>query len=441
MNVVCLGSRIVGRDLAWQLVQIFLKARFSGAERHRRRIAKTTALEGHTSMKDNPLLRLASLGQSVWLDLLNRPMLTSGSLERLIREDGLRGVTSNPAILAKAIVGSHDYDDSLRELAAEGRSVEEAYTTLVIDDIRSAADRFRPLFDQTGGREGLVSLEVSPHLARDTDGTIAEARYLWSTVERPNVLIKVPGTREGLPAIEQLIAEGINVNVTLLFSLERYRQVAEAYLAGLERRRKHGMSLESIASVASFFISRIDSLVDPILQRWSQGEGPRAELARSLEGEVAVSCGKLAYQIYKEIFSSERFHQLASQGASAQRLLWASTSTKNPAYPDVKYVEALIGPETISTMPLETLEAYRDHGEPASRLEDDVAFAHDVFDQLRQLGIDLESLTDQLEEEGIRAFVEPFDRLMAALKSELAAALSDIVDVRPESEPKGEAAS
>lgn len=430
MNVLCLGGRVLDPELAWQLVRIFLDARFTGAQRHRRRLAKIAALERQAIMKHNPLIQLDLLGQSVWLDLLSRQLVRSGDLDRLIREDGLRGVTSNPAILEKAIAGSLDYDDSIRELASQGKSLDDAYTTLVVDDIRAAADRFRALYDQTGGREGLVSLEVSPHLAHDTDGSIAEGRYLWSLVNRPNVLIKIPGTPEGLPAIRQLIFEGINVNVTLLFSLDRYREVADAYLSGLEDRLKHGMSVESIASVASFFISRIDSTVDTLLERSAQGNGPYAELARSLRGQVAISCGKLAYQIYKEVFSSDRFRQLTAQGAKSQRLLWASTSTKNPSYKDTKYVEALIGPDTISTMPLETLEAYRDHGEPACRLEEDVPYAHDILDQLRQLGIHLDEVTGELEAQGIQKFVEPFDRLLETLKSELAAALNDIVDVR-----------
>lgn len=374
-------------------------------------------------MKDNPLRQLTALGQSVWLDLLSRRLLTSGELERMIRGDGLRGVTSNPAIWEKSIGGSHDYEEAIRTLAGRGQSLEEAYTTLVVEDIRGAADLLRPTYDQTDGQDGLVSLEVSPHLAHDPDGTIAEARFLWSLVNRPNLMIKVPATREGLPAIEHLIFEGINVNVTLLFGLDRYREVVHAYCSGLENRRKHGMALDAVVSVASFFISRIDTLIDPLLEHRAKNEGPRAELARSLEGQVAIACAKLAYQIYQDLFSSERFQQLAAEGARRQRLLWASTSTKNPAYSDVKYVEALIGPETISTMPLETLEAYRDHGEPAVRLEEDVPFARDVLDELRQLGISLEDLTEELEEEGITKFVEPYDRLMNTLQKEMDASL------------------
>lgn len=391
-------------------------------------------------MNHNPLRQLAALGQSVWLDLLSRRLLSSGALERLIRDDGLRGVTSNPAIWEKAFAGSRDYDEQIRTLAARGLSLEEAYTTLVVDDIRGAADLFRDLFHASEGRDGLVSLEVSPHLAHDTDGTIAEARFLWSLVNRPNVLIKVPGTREGLPAIEHLIFEGINVNVTLLFGLDRYREVTQAYLSGLENRRKRGMALEGIISVASFFISRFDALVDPLLEHRAQGDGPRAELARSLQGQVGIACGKLAYQIYKEVFASERFRQLSAEGARSQRVLFASTSTKNPAYKDVKYVEALIGPETINTMPLETLDAYRDHGDPALRLEEDLPFARDVLDELRQLALNPEELAEELEEEGVTKFVEPFDRMMETLKTEMAAALSDIADARAsESDSSGEA--
>ncbi len=437
MNVICLGGRVVGRDLAWHLVRIFLDARFTGAQRHRRRLEKVAAAERWAVMKSNPLVRLQALGQSVWLDLLSRRLITSGDLDRLIREDGLRGLTSNPTILEKAIAGSLEYDESIRQLAVQGASLENAYTTLVLDDIRAAADLFRPAFDESGGRDGFVSLEVSPHLAHDPDGTIAEARFLWSTVDRPNVLVKVPATREVLPAIEHLIFEGINVNVTLLFSLDRYREVVEAYLSGLQWRLKRGMSVESVTSVASFFISRIDTLADAILQKRAETDDANAELARSLQGQVAVASAKLAYQTYKEIFTGSRFRQLMAQGAHSQRLLWASTSTKNPAYKDVKYVEALIGPETISTLPLETLDAYRDHGDPASRLEEGVPQARQVLDQLQQLGVSLQEITDQLEAEGIRKFVEPMDQLMETLKSELAAAVNDVVDLHAE-RPNGQ---
>ncbi len=379
-------------------------------------------------MRDNPLLKLNSFGQSIWLDFLRRGMITSGELQQLIEEDGLRGMTSNPSIFEKAIAGSHDYDDAIRALALEGKSVEEMYQTLTVEDVQRAADLFRPIYDQTEGGDGFVSLEVSPHLAHDTDGTIAEARRLWAALDRPNVFIKVPATQEGVPAIQQLISAGINVNVTLLFGLPRYRKVAEAYIAGLEARAEQDKPNQRVASVASFFLSRIDVLVDPMLEKVMQAGGPAAKTAESLHGQVAIASAKVAYQIYQEIFSSERFLELADQGARTQRLLWASTSTKNPAYSDVKYVEGLIGPDTVNTVPLETLNAYRDHGQPALRLEEHVPEAYEVLDHLPQVDVDLGAVTQQLEDEGVEKFNKPFDKLMATLKEERAAALKEPLD-------------
>jgi transaldolase/glucose-6-phosphate isomerase len=379
-------------------------------------------------MRDNPLLKLNSFGQSIWLDFLRRGMITSGELQQLIEEDGLRGMTSNPSIFEKAIAGSHDYDDAIRALALEGKSIEEMYQTLTVEDVQQAADLFRPIYDQTQGGDGFVSLEVSPHLAHDTDGTIAEARRLWDALDRPNVFIKVPATQEGVPAIQQLISEGINVNVTLLFGLPRYRKVAEAYIAGLEARAEQGKPVQRVASVASFFLSRIDVLVDPMLEKVMQAGGPKAKTAESLHGQVAIASAKVAYQMYQEIFDSERFLELADQGARTQRLLWASTSTKNPAYSDVKYVEALIGPDTVNTVPLETLNAYRDHGQPALRLEEHVPEAYEVLDHLPQVDVDLGEATQQLEDEGVEKFNKPFDKLMATLEEERAAALKEPLD-------------
>jgi transaldolase/glucose-6-phosphate isomerase len=378
-------------------------------------------------MKDNPLRKLESFGQSMWLDFLRRGML-SGELQQLIEEDGLSGMTSNPAIFEKAIAGSHDYDEAIGTLALEGKSVEEMYQTLTVEDVQRAADLFRPTYEEREGRDGFVSLEVNPHLAHDTDGTIAEARRLWAALDRPDVFIKVPATLEGLPAIQQLISEGINVNVTLLFGLPRYRKVAEAYIAGLEDRAAQGKPLDRVASVASFFLSRIDVLVDPMLEKLMRAGGRQAELAQSLHGQVAIASAKVAYQMYKEIFDSERFHKLAARGARPQRLLWASTSTKNPAYSDVKYVEALIGPDTVNTVPLETLNAYRDHGDPAPRLEEDVAEVREVLDLLPQVGIDIAQVTQQLEDEGVEKFNKPFDQLMVTLEEERDAALKEPVD-------------
>jgi transaldolase/glucose-6-phosphate isomerase len=378
-------------------------------------------------MKDNPLRKLESFGQSMWLDFLRRGML-SGELQQLIEEDGLSGMTSNPAIFEKAIAGSHDYDEAIGTLALEGKSVEEMYQTLTVEDVQRAADLFRPTYEEREGRDGFVSLEVNPHLAHDTDGTIAEARRLWAALDRPDVFIKVPATLEGLPAIQQLISEGINVNVTLLFGLPRYRKVAEAYIAGLEDRAAQGKPLDRVASVASFFLSRIDVLVDPMLEKLMRAGGLQAKLAEGLHGLVAIASAKVAYQMYKEIFGSERFHKLAARGARPQRLLWASTSTKNPAYSDVKYVEALIGPDTVNTVPLETLNAYRDHGDPAPRLEEDVAEVREVLDLLPQVGIDIAQVTQQLEDEGVEKFNKPFDQLMVTLEEERDAALKEPVD-------------
>jgi transaldolase len=371
-------------------------------------------------MRSNPLIAIQSFGQSIWLDDIRRGMLTGGDLQRLVDEDGLRGVTSNPAIFDKAISGSTDYDDIIASLAGQGQSVDAIYRTLTVQDVQMAADVFRPLYDTSGGDHGFVSLEVNPHLAYRTQDTIEEARELWRALGRPNVFIKVPATAKGLPAIQQLISEGISVNVTLLFGLPRYRRVAEAYLAGLEQRLALGRPIDGIRSVASFFLSRIDVLVDPKLEAMMDGGGPAARTAQDLRGQVAIASAKQAYQIYKEIFHSPRFRQLADRGARPQRVLWASTSTKNPDYPDVKYVEALIGPETVNTLPRDTLEAYRDHGQPAARLEEGVAESRTRLDQIAQIGIDIDQVTEQLEQEGVEKFNRPFDNLMQTLADERA---------------------
>ena len=367
-------------------------------------------------MKKNPLLKLQSFGQSIWLDFIRREMLDSGELARMIDNDGLSGVTSNPAIFEKAIAETDDYNEAIQVLAGAGKSPVEIYEELVVEDIRKAADIFRPLYDRTDGTDGFVSLEVSPLLAHDTAATLFEARRLWERVNRPNLMIKVPGTWEGLPVIRKLIGEGINVNVTLLFDVFRYRAVAEAFLDGLESRASRGLPLERIASVASFFLSRIDTLIDPLLEKKIEAGGPLAALAASLHGETAIASAKAAYQISKEIFGDMRFKRLAAQGATAQRLLWASTGTKNPAYSDVKYVDALIGPGTVNTAPPETLAAYRVHGNPASRLEDRKEEASLFQKQLAEIGIDLGKMTQQLEDEGVAKFVQPFESLMNMLK-------------------------
>ncbi|HAO78692.1 MAG TPA: transaldolase [Verrucomicrobia subdivision 3 bacterium] len=383
-------------------------------------------------MKDNPLLELEAFGQSIWMDFIQRGMIASGQLKQLIEKDGLRGVTSNPSIFEKAIAGSHDYDDAIRALALEGKSVDQIYDSLTVEDIQRVADLFRPVYDRLDGADGFVSLEVSPYLARDTARTIADARRLWVAVARPNVMIKVPATMEGLPAIQQLIGEGINVNITLLFGLPRYRQVAEAYLAGLETLAAQDKPLKSVASVASFFLSRIDVLLDPTLEKLMATDKSKADFGKTFHGQVAIFSAKAAYQIYQDIFANERFGKLKAKGARTQRLLWASTSTKNPAYNDLKYVEALIGPETIDTIPLETLAAYRDHGKPAARLTNDAEQASKTLLRLGEVGIDLDMATQRLEDEGIQKFIKAFDVLMNTLKEEQSQMLS-----RPQVEPTG----
>lgn len=379
-------------------------------------------------MNKNPLLGLEAFGQSIWLDYLRRNALDNGELKQWIDQDGASGLTSNPSIFEKAIAGSHDYDNAIRALALEGKTVAEIYQALTVEDIQRAADLFRPIYDRLDGADGFVSLEVSPKLAHDTAGTVEEARRLWNAVNRPNLLIKVPATSEGLPAIQQLIVEGINVNITLLFGLPRYRGVAEAYLSGLETLAAKGKPLNRIASVASFFLSRIDVLVDPILEKIRLQGGHQAEIVAGLHGEVAIASAKAAYQIYQEIFGGERFQKLAKLGARTQRLLWASTGTKNPEYSDVKYIETLIGKDTINTVPLETLTAYRDHGQPASRLEEGTQEAYQVLEGLRQAGIDLDACTQELEDDGAKKFDKAFELLMAALEEKRASSLKEPID-------------
>jgi transaldolase / glucose-6-phosphate isomerase len=354
----------------------------------------------------NPLLALIDEGQSVWYDYLRRSLITSGELERLITEDGLRGMTSNPSIFEKAISGSSDYDEQLAELrAAGGGEPKRLFERLALRDITDAAGAFRPVFDETRGRDGFVSIEVSPTLAHDTEGTIAEAERLWRALDLPNVMIKVPATPAGIPAIRTLTARGVNVNVTLLFGVPVYEQVAEAYIAGLESRAEEKSDVAQIASVASFFVSRIDTLADALLQQ-------RDEVGRELEGKIAIANAKVAYERYKEIFAGERWEALASKGTRTQRLLWASTSTKNPAYPDVYYVEALIGPDTIDTVPPATFEAFRDHGKPGPTLGEGIDEAHETLLDLAELGISLDEITDRVLEEGVELFSDSFAKLL-----------------------------
>jgi transaldolase len=372
-------------------------------------------------MKSNPLLELQSLGQSIWIDFISRGIISSGELQRMIKEDGVSGVTSNPSIFEKAITKSDDYDEAIRALTVQGKTTDEVYQLLTVEDIQMVADVLRPTYDRTDGQDGFVSLEVSPNLAHDTQGTIQEARLLWSLVGRPNSMIKVPATREGLDAIKELTGEGVNVNITLLFGLPRYQEVVNAYLDGLEILANKGGNLHFVASVASFFLSRIDVLLDPVLETKKKESGPAAEIASILRGQVAIASARVAYQLYKEFFHSDRFARLAAKGARPQRLLWASTSTKNPIYGDTKYVEPLIGPETINTVPVETLHAYRDHGRPQLSLEQNISRAYHTLNKLSLVGIDLERATQQLEEEGVEKFVSALERLMLSLREKQAA--------------------
>ena len=372
-----------------------------------------------TATKTNPLKDLLKFGQSVWLDYIRRDLLTSGELKRLIEEDGLRGMTSNPAIFEKAIAGGTLYDDllnSLRsrtELDAKGR-----YEILAIRDIQDAADFLRPVYESSKRRDGYVSLEVSPYLARDTQATIEEARRLWQAVGRENVMIKIPGTAEGIPAFQQAIGEGINVNVTLLFAQDVYVRVAEAYISGLEQFGARGGDISRMASVASFFISRIDSAVDTLLDARLRAskDAREQEQLKSVLGKVAIANGKQTYQKYQAIFGTERWKALAARGGQTQRVLWASTSTKNPAYRDVLYVEEMIGADTVDTIPPATFDAFRDHGKARPSLTEDVASAQLTMETVDKLGISMKEVTDKLTDDGVRLFAEAFDKLLAAVE-------------------------
>jgi len=374
-------------------------------------------------MKRNPLKELAELGQSVWLDYIHRDLLTSGRLRQLIEDDGVRGLTSNPAIFQKAIAQGGAYDEDVRRLALDGRDAAAIADALTIADVRAAADEFRPVWEQTGGWDGFVSLEVNPHLARDTEASVAEARRLWESVARPNVMIKIPGTAEGLPAIHRCLAEGININVTLLFGLARYREVTETWLAAMEERLARGQPVKTVHSVASFFLSRIDVLLDPKLEELAARGGPTGAAARELRGQAAIANAKGAWRLWHEVVGSPRFLPLADAGAAPQRVLWASTGTKDPHYSDVKYVEALIGPQTVNTMPVETLDAYRDHGDPQPRLSEGLDDAERVLSRLAELGLDVAQAATQLEEEGVAKFAKPYDQLVETLEEARRAAL------------------
>ena len=363
----------------------------------------------------NRVAKISDFGQSIWLDYIRRNFILSGELKKMIDEDGLKGVTSNPAIFEEAISKSNDYNKSLAELAKTNNSAKNIFWSVAIEDVRNAADALAEVYKKTNGLDGYVSLEVSPQLALEAGETIEEARFLWKEINRKNAMIKVPGTKQGLLAINELITEGINVNVTLLFGLERYREVAEAYIDGLERRASVGRPINHVASVASFFISRIDTCIDPMLEALAKTNDAKGAAATKLTGKVAISCAKEAYQIYKEVFKSKRFKKLEKKGAKPQRLLWASTGTKNKAYSDVMYVEELIGPNTVNTVPTQTLNAYRDHGNPAARLDENIEDAQLALQQLEELGINLRSVSEKLEEEGIQKFIQPFEHLLQVI--------------------------
>ena len=366
---------------------------------------------------ENPLKQLTRFGQSIWLDYIRRSLMTSGELRRLVDEDGLGGMTSNPAIFEKAIVGGEEYADLLAEGKARKLDAKALYENLAVRDIQDAADVLRPVYQQTARHDGYVSLEVAPYLAHDTDATTEEARRLWATVNRPNLMIKVPGTHAGVPAVEALLSEGINVNTTLLFSQEMYEEVAWAFVRALEKRAAQGLDISGIAGVASFFVSRIDTAVDGMIDKKLAGssEAERA-LLESFRSKVAIANAKLAYERYKRIFSGMRWEVLAAKGAQAQRVLWASTSTKNPKLRDVLYVEELIGKDTVNTIPPATYDAFRDHGEPRTSLEEDVAGARQVMLDLAAAGISIQQVTDDLVTAGVKQFEDAFGNLLAAIE-------------------------
>ncbi|HWZ79531.1 MAG TPA: transaldolase [Candidatus Sulfotelmatobacter sp.] len=382
----------------------------------------TGVLENSKATK-NPLIDLLKDGQSMWLDYIRRDLFTTGKLKAMIEEDGLRGMTSNPAIFEKAIADSSLYDDILHSLATQKNlSATAKYEQIAIRDIRDAADQLRGVYEETNFRDGYVSLEVSPYLANKTQETIDEARRLWKTVQRENVMIKIPGTAEGLPAIRQAISEGININVTLLFAQEVYVKVAEAYVAGVEELAARGGNLKKMAGVASFFISRIDTLIDSMLdQKLKSTSDPNQQaLLKSLLGKVAIANGKLTYQRYQKIFSGPNWDKLAAKGAQTQRVLWASTSTKNPNYRDVMYVEELIGPDTVDTIPPATIDAFRQHGRVRPSLTEDIPGAQKTMDDLAKAGISMKEVTDKLTVDGVKLFSDAFDKLLAAVEKSTA---------------------
>src|SRR5579863_1823625 len=366
----------------------------------------------------NPLQQLKTFGQSVWYDNIDRGQLVSGQFKRLLDEDGVVGVTANPTIFQKSISHGNAYDEQMNQLVREGKSVNESYEASIIQDIRTVADMLRPIYDRTNMQDGYVSLEVSPELAHDTNATIAEVRRFWKMVDRPNLLVKIPATPEGIPAIQASLSEGINVNITLIFSIQAYRDVTEAYLSALEERNASGKDISHIASVASFFVSRVDTLVDKLLDDKIKATSDSAEQQKlkMLEGKAAIANARIVYQDFKKIFNSPRFETLKHSGAHVQRPLWASTSTKNPAYRDVLYAEELIGPDTVDTMPLETIENFKDHGHAALTIENNIPQAKAELEMLESVGIHYDAVTQQLLDEGVQKFADSFHQLFQGIE-------------------------
>jgi transaldolase len=365
----------------------------------------------------NPLLELKARGQSVWLDDIDREQLLSGQFQRLIDEDGLSGATGNPTIFEHSIAHDTAYDEQMQQLIALGKSPQEIYEALAMTDVRRVADLLRPIYDRTNGQDGFVSIEVSPYLADDTAGTLAEVRRFWQAIDRPNLMVKIPSTPAGVPAIRQALAEGININITLIFSLENYRQVVEAYLGALEERSAQGQDIRHIASVASFFVSRVDVLVDQLLtdKIKAASDGTEQQKLQTLQGKIALANARLVYQEFKRLFGGPRFEALQQRGARVQRPLWASTSTKNPAYRDVLYAEELIGPDTVDTMTLTTIERFREHGQVRLSAQDQLREAQADLAALGDVGISYEQVTRQLQEEGVQRFADSFDKLFQCI--------------------------